>query len=197
MCPRRRSLSEGLNQNRGSRGITSEEAKLTDEVRAQLDDLYRYQADALRSSLARRVGTTNAEDIVSRAFVKLSEKLAQEPGKNGSDLLGLIVSGLEKNYYRDQSTRLDIPVGLQDDLDRAANTQHIQPGLTFERQQFQQNLDLAVRDLPADEREVFILTELRGLTERDAADVLDISQPTVHRRAEAARTTVRKELIAA
>lgn len=58
-------------------------------------------------------------------------------------------------------------------------------------------LNDSLRVLGQDERDAFILTELRGLTEREAADVLDSSQPTVHRRAEAARNYIRRELIAA
>ncbi|MDE2101492.1 MAG: hypothetical protein KGL39_29875 [Patescibacteria group bacterium] len=58
-------------------------------------------------------------------------------------------------------------------------------------------LNDSLRVLGQDERDAFILTELRGLTEREAANVLDSSQPTVHRRAEAARNYIRRELIAA
>ena len=58
-------------------------------------------------------------------------------------------------------------------------------------------LNDSLRVLGQEERDAFILTELRGLTEREAADVLDSSQPTVHRRAEAARNYIRRELIAA
>ncbi len=58
-------------------------------------------------------------------------------------------------------------------------------------------LNDSLRQLDAEARDAFILTELRGLTEREAAGVLDMSQPTVHRRAEAARNYIREELIAA
>jgi RNA polymerase sigma factor (sigma-70 family) len=58
-------------------------------------------------------------------------------------------------------------------------------------------LNDSLHRLDAQARDAFILTELRGLTEREAADVLDTSQPTVHRRAEAARNYIREELIAA
>lgn len=144
------------------------------------------------------MGAENAEDIVARAFVRLAERLEQEPGKNVGDLLGLVVNGLEIDYYRRQAARraVEVPVGLRDDLDAVAAGQHLLPPLTVDAYEFQQDFDRAVRDLDDEERDAFILTELRGLSERAAADVLDISQPTVHRRAEAARTNVRKELVA-
>jgi RNA polymerase sigma factor (sigma-70 family) len=68
--------------------------------------------------------------------------------------------------------------------------------LTFEDAEFRYDFDLAVRGLPENERDAFIVTELRGLSEREAADVLDTSQPTVHRRAEAARNQLREEIAA-
>lgn len=56
------------------------------------------------------------------------------------------------------------------------------------------DFDRAFRRLPRTLQEAFALTELRGLTERETADVLGISQPTVNRRCEAARTFLREEL---
>jgi len=50
--------------------------------------------------------------------------------------------------------------------------------------------------LNGEERDAWILTELRGLTVREAADVLGTSFKTIHRRAEAARNYMQKELAA-
>jgi RNA polymerase sigma factor (sigma-70 family) len=55
-------------------------------------------------------------------------------------------------------------------------------------------LDMALHTMPDDARDAYILTELRGLTERDAAEMLGVSQPTIHRRAEAARNFIREEI---
>lgn len=66
--------------------------------------------------------------------------------------------------------------------------------LTIEAVDFQHDFDRALRALPAPERDAFILTQLRGLTVRDAADELDVSYRTVARRAESARTLIREEI---
>lgn len=59
---------------------------------------------------------------------------------------------------------------------------------------FRADFDRAVRQLPEDERSAFALTELRGLTVREAAGVLGESRSTIQRRCEAARTYLREEL---
>lgn len=56
------------------------------------------------------------------------------------------------------------------------------------------DFDRAFRALPREQAEAFALVELRGLTQLEAADVLGVSQPTVHRRCEAARSRLKEEL---
>jgi RNA polymerase sigma factor (sigma-70 family) len=88
----------------------------------------------------------------------------------------------------------EIPYGL--DLEPVYEQQQLALGrtLTLEAVEFQHDFDRALRALPAPERDAFILTQLRGLTVRDAADELDVSYRTVARRAEAARTLIREEI---
>lgn len=176
------------------------EDKLTETARRRLEEMYALQADAIRDRLTHRVGREAADDIVGRAFTRLAEKLTDEPAKDAPALLGLIVSGLLKNYYRDQAAlrEREMLVGglpeiaaLTDDGRRASR------GITYEDHDFAQGFDAAVRDLDDVERDAFILTELRGLSDIEAAGVLGTSRPTVQRRREAARHNIREELIAA
>jgi RNA polymerase sigma factor (sigma-70 family) len=52
----------------------------------------------------------------------------------------------------------------------------------------------AIDNLPEDEREVFGLVRLQGLTKADAAEVLDVSTKTVQRRLNRARLLLSEEL---
>jgi RNA polymerase sigma-70 factor (ECF subfamily) len=52
----------------------------------------------------------------------------------------------------------------------------------------------AIDDLPEDEREVFGLVRLQGLTQVEAAEVLDVSVKTVHRRLNRASLLLAEEL---
>ena len=122
------------------------------------------------------------------------ERLEDEPVKDAPALLGVIVNGMVQDYFRSTgSRRREEPAGLAHDLAELADSRP----LTYETHTFGTRFDSAVRELDPDDRDAYILTELRGLPEREAADVLGTSQPTVHRRAEAARTFVRKELTVA
>ena len=172
--------------------------KLTDAAVRELGDLYRYQADALTASLTKKVGREDAEDIVMRAFVRLAQKLERKPVKDAPALLGLIVNGLLIDHYRARDTRREIetPVGLQAEIEQELREQRSVPALTVDTYEFQKDFDSAIRDLDDEERDAFIVTELRGLPEREAAEVLGTSQPTVHRRAEAARNYIREEIAA-
>lgn len=189
---------------------------MTESARRQLDELYRYQADAVRRSVARKIGREQAEDLVSRAFVRLAEKMENEPVKDAPALLGTIVSGLVTDHYRAkkrQPVLVDF-AGIEQEANRElaedADPQdpfhtfaaRVQDALTVpmpddEDVRFRGDFNEALRALDTEERDAFILTELRGLPVRDAAEVLATSKDTVHRRAEAARTKLREELIAA
>lgn len=156
---------------------------MTPEATRQLGDLYRLQADALTARLARKVGREDAEDIVMQAFVRLGERLEREPVKDAPALLGTIITGLLKNHYRDSDARAtrETPVGeFHDEL-------HPVHDLTLDDLEFSEDLDAALRGLDEDIRDAFILTELRGLTLREAGDVLGVDNTTVMRRAERAR----------
>lgn len=140
-----------------------------------LDALWRDEYRPLVDHLRRRFRLTpeDAEDIAAEAFAEMAET-----GGAGTGLL----------YRRAQSRAVNLLVrGEAPSLDRddALYTTELRVDLTR-----------AIGTLPCREREAFALTELRGLTEREAALQLGISQPTVHRLVEAARTLLRQELTA-
>lgn len=73
---------------------------------------------------------------------------------------------------------------------------HLYRPLPVELAEFPPEFDRAIRELPEDERDSFILTELRGATTREAADILGVSHMTVSRRSNAAHEHVRGLLAA-
>lgn len=94
-----------------------------------------------------------------------------------------------------QAATAEIPVGLTEDvLDAAAKG-----GLGFltqEQAQFPATFDASVRGLEDSEFDAFVLTDLRGLSNREAADVLGTSHTTITRRRESARLALREEIAA-
>lgn len=154
-------------------------------------------------------GIADPADAVASAL----ERLISE-GSSDSVRLEQIVyweaRALRTNTLRER--KRESPFGLLTDLalleeriedERAAKGQPLtqdtlsvgQP-LTFETITFSQGFDRAVRDLPDNERDAYILTDLRGITDRAAADLLGISHMTVNRRSKAATIRLREELAA-
>jgi RNA polymerase sigma-70 factor (ECF subfamily) len=124
----------------------------------------------------------SAEDVASEAVTRIAEGADAEH-------LGLIVHGLAVDEYRRRGK--EFPVDAQVLLDTLDQVD----AWTIEDVRFHADFDRAVRVLPEPERDAFILTDLRGLTQREAADVLDTSQMTTQRRAERARQTIREEIL--
>lgn len=146
-------------------------------------------------------GLAPAEDAVAKAFLR---KIEGSPKS-----IEALVNAEAKSLRRDTLRRLqrETPIGLEPEIHDAVHppVQPYRPGmaadvlatpraLTLEAAEFHADFDRAVRALPGPERDAFILTELRGLDQREAAAVLGVSQPTVHRLATAALDRIRKEL---
>jgi RNA polymerase sigma factor (sigma-70 family) len=143
-----------------------------------------------------------AEDAVGEALLRQAE------GDPAS--LETLVHMEALNLRRDTLRRYDreAPMGLGDALAsllhppgapyRPSQTGQLHltapRALTIEGAEFHADFDRAVRALPELERDAFILTELRGLDQREAAAVLGIHQSTVSRRHQAAVDAIREEI---
>lgn len=144
----------------------------------------RKQAQRILGDLA------SAEDVASAAVTRIAA---------GADprFFGLIVNGLAIDEYRRRGR--EFPVSAQELVDLESRGEQVLlqgSTLTLADVEFRSDFDRALRALPAEERDALILTDLRGLNQREAADVLETSQPTVHRRAETARTFISQEVSA-
>lgn len=145
-----------------------------------LTDLWRAEREPLVRHLRRkhRLIPADAEDIASEAFTRMVDEGGDDPAVLYRKAQSLAVDLWRRGYSTDE--------GL---------TTHNTPSVTFEQAaELRVDLIRALDALPADERQAFALTELRGLTEREAASLLGVSQKTVNRRAEKARLTLREEL---
>lgn len=142
-----------------------------------------------------------AEDVVDTVFMRLWENMlnGETPG-DPVDWLEKHV-GYEASNERKRTTKRwerEIPAGSVEDLGQIEEPGYAlldaNPAPTYDDIEFQAGFDAALRALPDDERQAFILTGLRGLTVREAAGVLASNKDTVARQAEAARTSIRREL---
>lgn len=144
----------------------------------------RKQAQRILGDLA------SAEDVASAAVTRIA---------GGADprFFGLIVNGLAIDEYRRRGREYPVDTKELISLEERGEDVLLQGStLTLADVEFRADFDRALRALPAEERDAVILTDLRGLTVREASGVLDTSYVTVHRRAETARTFLKQEVAA-
>jgi RNA polymerase sigma factor (sigma-70 family) len=125
------------------------------------------------------------EDVVQDSLIRLVRK-APDPA-----LLNTIIDGVGKNLIRAKASRAVVEVAAGDSTDLSVMTG---TRYTLDAAIFATDFNRALRGLPEDSRNAFILMELRGLTAYEAAQVLDIGVGTVYGRVEAAKAALRKEL---
>lgn len=110
-------------------------------------------------------------------------------------LMWVIAKGKILNARRATKRRAESFYGLLEDLeqDQDLQLQYAIPP-TVERNWFVQQFDSALRSLPDDEFDAYVLTEIRGLSDEEAGVVLETSYKTVNRRAERARQILQEEI---
>jgi RNA polymerase sigma-70 factor (ECF subfamily) len=158
------------------------------------ENLYRSEYRAMLKH-AGRFGH-RSHDVVQEAYAALWSIMRTRDVENPRALLYKIAENQALKGY-DASRRrnaVEIPAGLSHDLAEIEEELAVQRAHTADREEFTAAFDSALRALPGDERDAFILTDLRGLSVREAEGVLDTSYRTIHRRADSARLTLREEI---
>lgn len=130
-----------------------------------------------------------AEDVAAEAMGRLIVD-----GKDRKQFK-LIVNGLAVDAYRRLEREYPWDMVALDER-REAELLLIHEPLTFEQVEFRASFDQAVRDLPVElDRQAFLLTAVRGLSLREAAEILDIDHTSVFRHAERAREQIKEALV--
>jgi len=176
------------------------EYDLTPYVQDRFDTLYRETFNPLVRRVGRKLAVhADGEDIVARAFIKLWQQIETGFRDDLGARLNAIIQNETADYWRGRYRSQEDPEGLNPSRHagndaREERLMWISLGRTVtpEDVEFHTSFDQALRTMP--DPIPFILTELRGLTIREAARVLESSKTDVARRTEAARTYLTKEL---
>jgi DNA-directed RNA polymerase specialized sigma24 family protein len=144
------------------------------------EELWLEERPRLERYMRRWHSAHDAQDVVDEAFARLRDDATPE-----SLWLTAIHAGQELTRAQSRQHYLQEQAGLLTGL---------AVGGTDKLAIIRADFDRAFRLLPRAQQEAFALTELRGLTERETAEVLGIPQSTVNWRCEAARAYLREEL---
>ena len=159
---------------------------LSQITRGDFDDLFERATNQALRILRDRV---RAEEVAADAVGRVV--MGGKDRKN----LKLIVHGLAVDAYRrlqrEQPWDMNELGENEDEYDILLQQQP----LTFEQVEFRADFDRALRALPVElDRQAFLLTTVRGLSYREAAEVLDIDHTSVYRHAERARAQIKEAL---
>lgn len=168
----------------------------------ELDDLIRLHTLRLRAFVNGRVANReDAEDIVQDTLLQLmrSLRILENPIGQVTSWLYTVAHNLIVNHDR-KKHEVEMPV-LQDDDDRIMGdlseimlADSETPELLLLRKMVWQELDKALAELPAEQREAIELTEVEGLTSADAARRQQVALGTFLSRKHYAILHVRKRL---
>lgn len=157
-----------------------------DEAFAEL--VAEFEGQALRWAYAALGDFALAQDATQEAFVVAYQKLDQlrEPKAFPAWLRRIVVSQCHR------LTRMARPADPLDDTD--IPTRIGDPAAAVEEGELRQRLHEAVRELPANDREVIELYYLTGYSQDEMADMLDLPLTTVKKRLQYARERLRVAL---
>lgn len=162
--------------------------------------LERLEPDALkRLRMRHALNRDDREDVLQNSLIDLVKAMQRGNITEPAALLNTILDrrAIDRVRANERRNLRETPVGdTASDDDRLLNMGAIiaLPALGSDDHLFTVAFDQAVRNLPETLRDVFILTDLRGLTAQEASIELGLPRSTVIFRADSARKTIRKEL---
>jgi RNA polymerase sigma-70 factor (ECF subfamily) len=160
----------------------------SEEAYAQL--VRRYQ-DLLYRHAERMAGSPDeAEDIVQLAFIKAYRNLAscQNPNHVGAWMFRITANACKDHLKarRGDGIAIDDVPGLTSD---AGDPEH-----ELDRLDLRSRIDSALRRLPADQREAFVMKHVEGMSYQEMEELLGVSVPALKMRVHRARDDLQELL---
>jgi RNA polymerase sigma factor (sigma-70 family) len=161
-----------------------------------IDALYRARWDATVDDLAQLLkNRADAEEAAAEAFTRLAARDGDP--RNPAGLLWVTARSIAIDKLRQRDQRGEVLAGgvdLEHWGDSEVGRGRYDGVADIREAEARADLTRALADLDPSDREAWALTELRGLTTYEAAEVLGVSQPTASRRAERARLSLKGDL---
>lgn len=129
-----------------------------------------------------------AEDIVQEAFLKVWEKRKNIRQNTVKSLLYTIAGNLCKNRFEHQQVVFEFTSNFQQNVFSSS------PEFELELKEFNNKLQNAIGRLKEKERTVFLMNRIDGLTYKQIAENLGLSQKTIEKRMKGALSELKKTI---
>ena len=157
------------------------------DVRRQLDAFLReVEARAYRMTVLQVADPDEALDIVQDAMIRLVRRYSRRPPVEWPPLFFRILRNRTRDWFRRQAVRRRVMGWFSSDerahevaLENAAAPPSRDPFAELSRRTAIEALQAALSELPARQREAFVLRNLEGLDVREAALAMRCSQGSV------------------
>ncbi len=160
---------------------------------AELDvaDVYEREADFVWRSLHRLgVHERDLPDVMHEAFVVVHRQRAQfDPSRSLRSWLFGICAGLARNYRRRAFRRYESLEGTPPEQRGAGD-----PEEALDARRRRERGERALMELDPEQRAVFVMFEVEGMSGKDIAELLEVPLGTVHSRLHAARKALLRAL---
>ncbi|MET1259049.1 sigma-70 family RNA polymerase sigma factor [Flagellimonas sp. DF-77] len=164
----------------------SESEKSVCEKRV-FDRLFDLHAETLRNYLYYQSGNLpQAEDLVQEAFIKLWNNCKKVVFEKARGFLFAVAKNAFYNQVEHQKVVLKYAKRPQ------RSVEHETPEYQLEEKEYRETLESAIAALPEGQREVFLMNRIDGMTYKEIAAFLEVSQKAVEKRMHKALVKLRK-----
>lgn len=140
-------------------------------------DIYVSNAEKLRNFLYYKCGDQDqAEDLMHDAFVKLWKKCAEVAFEKVVGFLFTVANNLFLDQVRSKKVSLKFEKSILPKSDPN------DPFFQLRTDEFREQLETAISELPDGQREAFLMNRIDKLTFKEIAEQLEISQTSVEKR---------------
>lgn len=152
----------------------------------QFESIFDAYYHPLKNFLYYKLGDIDlAEDITQEVFIKAWDKRNSIVQETVRSYLYKIANNLAINHFKSAKNRFQFKLDGQD------KTTTESPDFIMEKDEFGQQVNNALTNLPEAQRVVFLMNRIDDLTYREIADRLEISVKAVEKRMQGALESLR------
>ncbi len=157
--------------------------------RADYIDLFNQSYSHIKNFIYYKTGDINlAEDIAQDTFIKIWEKRNEIKQQTVKSLLYTIAGNLCKNRFEHQQVVFEFARNYQQ------NRTSVSPEFELELKEFNDKLQNAIGNLKEKNRVVFMMNRIDGLTYKQIAQNLGLSQKAIEKRMKNALDELKKTI---